>query len=456
MHKRGPALVGIVLGVATTAVYLIGSGRSFGYDAAATFANFVATPSLWDSFAVHSALPTIPIKSIASNDHVLLSLISHLIYSATDTRSEVVYRVLPALAAGGTVGVMATVLSRKFGTLAGVSAALYIATVPLFVDNGRDLRGYTLAALCAVLATILLVTKDTLPASGVGVRRGRGAQSARLRLIAYALLMGLAIAAHVFAAVVLLGHIAWIVARRSTPTAIQLAPAWLLAALIGVVANANIEVMELLQHGFPPGVFYPTFPRDLVFFLLGAPVLVPLGLWLSAAGLGVWALRTEAWLWTSLAVIAVVVAVLWIGLQPAYLYPRFFIFLVPGCAYLMGAAIARWKVLAPVVLLGAAFAAVSQVTGYTEDPLALPQAAAFVERMHAAGKTACVIHSDESVLAAYTTEFTVVSSAEQLSACDAVVVVSWNVDLALRDLAAKQFPRRTVLQAYYPAVVLER
>jgi hypothetical protein len=131
-------------------------------------------------------------------------------------------------------------------------------------------------------------------------------------------------------------------------------------------------------------------------------------------------------------------------------------FLVPGCAYLMAAAIARWKVLAPVVVFGAAAAAISQVPRYTEDPLALPQAAAFVERTHAAGRTACVIHSDEQVLAAYTTEFTVVTDASQLGACDAVVVVSWNVDLALRDLAAQQFPRATVLPAYYPTVILER
>jgi len=440
MPNRGPALVGILLGVATTAVYLIGSGRSYGYDAAATFANFIATPSLLDAFAVHPALPSIPLKTIASNDHVLLSLISHVIYSVTGSRSEVVYRLLPALAAGGTVGVTGTALSRKFGMLAGVSAALYIATDPLFVDNGRDLRGYSLAALCAVLATVLLAA-------------GRWT---RLRLFGYALLMGLAIAAHVFAVVVLAGHVVWIATRRSMPSLIQLAPAWLVAALIGVAANANIEFMVLVQHGFPPSLFYPTFPRDLVLFLLGAPVLLALGLWLSAAGLGLWALRTEPWLWASLAVIAIVVAILWLGLQPAYLFPRFFIFLVPGCAYLMAAAIARWKVLAPVVLIGAAAASVSQVTGYTEDPLALPQAAAFVERAHAAGERVCVIHADEQVLAAYTTEFTVVSSAEQLSGCDAVVVVSWNVDLALRGLAAEQFPRTTVLHANYPAVVLER
>jgi len=50
----------------------------------------------------------------------------------------------------------------------------------------------------------------------------------------------------------------------------------------------------------------------------------------------------------------------------------------------------------------------------------------------------------------------VVTAADQLAGCDAVVVVSWNVDLELRDLAAQEFPRRTLLPASYPAVVLGR
>ena len=66
------------------------------------------------------------------------------------------------------------------------------------------------------------------------------------------------------------------------------------------------------------------------------------------------------------------------------------------------------------------------------------------------------LHSDEQVLAAYTTDFTVVTSPDQLAQCDAVVVVSWGVDLALRDEAARQFPKLRTLDAYYPAVVLER
>ena len=123
-HPNAPIVVGAALGIATTAAYLIGSGRSFGYDAAATFGNFVATPNLIDAFAVHSAMPSMPLKSIASNDHVFLSLISHVIYSLTGSRSEVVYRLVPALAAGGTVGVSAAALARRFGLLAGASAGV--------------------------------------------------------------------------------------------------------------------------------------------------------------------------------------------------------------------------------------------------------------------------------------------------------------------------------------------
>src|SRR6266581_2648967 len=186
-----PIRVGAFLGLVTAAAYMIGSRRSFGYDAAATFANFIATPSLWDAFAVRSALPSIPIKSIASNDHVLLSLLSHLIYSLTGVRNEWVYRLVPALAAGGTVGVATAVLAKRFGLLAGVCAGLYIATDPLFVDNSRDLRGYSLAALLALLATLMVL----------------GSKWTRGRLVVYALLLGLAIAAHVFALVVLLAHV---------------------------------------------------------------------------------------------------------------------------------------------------------------------------------------------------------------------------------------------------------
>ncbi len=416
---------------------MIGSNRSFGYDAAATFANFIATPSLVDAFAVRSVIPTIPVTQVATNDHVLLSLISHVIFSLTGSRNEVVYRAIPALAAGATVGVSTTVLARRFGLLAGLCAGLFIATDPLFVDNSRDLRGYSLAALGCVAGTLILV----------------GPWS-RWRLVAYALVMGLAIAAQLFAVVVLACHAAWLLARRSGFR--EVLPAWLAAAAIGVAANANIYVLELTRHGLPPPLFNVTFPRDLALFLIGAPVLLPVGLWLATVGLGIWTQRREIWFWSTVAVVAAVVAVLWLGLRPAFLYPRFFVFMVPGLAYLVAAAIARWWVLAPVVVAGAVAAVLGQAPAYLQDPLALPQAAAAVDDIHRSGQTPCVVHSDEQVLSAYTSNFKVVTSADQLAGCDAVVVVSWAVDLALRDEAARRFPGLTTLPAYYPAVVLRR
>jgi hypothetical protein len=432
-------IAGALLGVATFAVYMIGANRSFGYDAAATFANFVATPSLFDAFAVRSVIPTIPVEQVATNDHVLISLLSHVIYSVSGSRDEVIYRVIPALAAAGTVGLSTSVLARRFGLIAGVSAGLFIATNPLFVDNSRDLRGYSLAALGSFVATVLLAGKWT-----------------RWRLALYAAVMGLAIAAQLFAVVVLLCHVAWIATRRSRRQLLEAAPAWFGAGVIGAAANANIQFTELTRHGLPAPMFYPTFPRDLVLFLVGAPVLIPVGLWLACVGLGIWTVRREAWLWTTVVVVGVVVAVLWLGLRPAYLYPRFFIFLVPAFAYLIASAIKRWWVLAPVVVVGAVVAIASQAPGFTQDPLALPQAAAAVDGMSASGQKVCVIHSDEQILSAYTDGFQVVTRPDQLSACDAVVVVSWGVDLALRDAAARQFPRLRTLPAYYPGVVLER
>jgi len=416
----------------------------FGYDSAVTFANFIATPSLLDAFAVSTQQPTIPLAQIAGNDHVLVSLISHLIYSLTGTRSEVVYRLVPALAAGGAVGVTATALAERFGLSAGLSAGLFVATNPMFVENSRDLRGYSLAALCGVLATVLFLKSPSPPRS-------------KKLLALYGALLGLAIAAHVFAGLVLVAHVLWVVVRRSWSDVRRLLPAWILAGVIAIAANGYILWVDVTEHGFLPKQFDPTFPRDLVLYLLGAPSLLALGLWLSAAGLGLWALRKERLFWVTFGLAAAAAALLWLVVQPYYLYPRFFIFLIPGCAYVLAAAVQRWKVLAPVVVLGAVAAVIAQVPNYSADPLALRQAAQEVAAADTAGKRLCLIHSDEQVLGAYAPKgFTVISSADQLGGCDEVLIVSWAIDIPLRDEAARQFPHARQIPAVYPTVVLER
>jgi hypothetical protein len=195
----------------------------------------------------------------------------------------------------------------------------------------------------------------------------------------------------------------------------------------------------------------------VLFYLLGAQSLLAIGVWLSCAGLGLWVVRRERAVWLAVGLVALTVALLWLVIKPFYLYPRFFMFAIPGCAFLIAAAVQRWKVLAPVVLVGAVAAAVLQVPGYTQDPLALRQAAALVEQDSARGGTVCLIHSDEQVLGAYVAGgFTVVTSADQLDRCTEVVVVSWGVDIPLRNEAARRFARATLIPAAYPTVVLER
>lgn len=414
---------------------MIGSNRSFGYDAAATFANFVATPSLWDAFAVRSVIPTIPVVQVGTNDHVMISLLSHVIFSISGSRSEAVYRVIPAVAAAATVAISTSVLSRRFGLLAGICAGVYIATDPMFADNSRDLRGYSLAALGSIAATLMLV------------RRWR---------IAYAVVMGLAIAAQLFAGIVLLCHIAYVLSHKARTEVVAFLPAGLAAGVIGLAGYVAIYYGQVTEHGMPGSVFYPTWPRDMVLFLVGAPFPLTTGLWLAAAGLGLWTVRRSVWVWTTIGVVAVVVLFFWLVFKPAYFYPRFFVFLVPAVAFLIASAIHRWWILAPLVLIGAAYVAYGQAPTWSEDPLALPQAAAEVDRLHESGQRVCVIHSDEQILSAYTTNFTVVTRPDQLADCDAVVVVSWGVDLGLRDEAAKEFPRLKTLEAFYPAVVLMR
>src|SRR5205823_13218601 len=158
--------------------------------------NVIADVAMLRAWSVSGQQPAVPLAQIAHNHHVQRSSSSLLVYSLAGTRSEVVYRLVSALAAGAAVCVTATALAERFGLVAGLCAGLFVATNPMFVENGRDLRGYSLAALCGVLATVLFLGSPS------------PLRSKRL-LALYGALLGLAIAAHVFAGLVLVAHVLW-------------------------------------------------------------------------------------------------------------------------------------------------------------------------------------------------------------------------------------------------------
>lgn len=173
-------------------------------------------------------------------------------------------------------------------------------------------------------------------------------------------------------------------------------------------------------------------------------------------GVGALALRDVPWLRAVALVLVVLLAVLWLVVQPTWLFARFFMFLVPAAAYLIAAAIRSRPRLAPLVLVGAAFAVAGQAPTYTSDVLAFRQAARVIEDAHAAGQNPCVFDGDSTAMLAYARDFTFVDTPAQLPACDLVVIPAWNVEQPLMRAAPPLFPRERLLRAQVNTLVLTR
>lgn len=230
----------------TTACYMIGAGRTFSFDSAITFANFVATPSLREVLGGRTAIEHSARSLTGINDHVLLSLLSHVLWMATGTHSEWVYRLLPAIAAGAAVGLVCAFLVGRFGLLAGLAGTAFMATDPVWVENSRELRGYSLMVLFVVLATAVLRKEMT-----------------RRRVVIYTALMTAALASHLFAAFVILVHLTYVaVVRRHA--LVKLLPAWSAAIVLGLTCNALAMQNYLLVMGVSHRQFQLDAAKDVI------------------------------------------------------------------------------------------------------------------------------------------------------------------------------------------------
>jgi len=417
--------------------YLPGLGRSLDFDSAETVGLFVKAGPPWAAFQ----------RQAVFNNHPSFSFLEQLVRVATGSTGAATMRLLPIACAALAVGVLTWFCARRHGVVAGIVAGGVLAANPTFVGLSRSVRGYSLLTLCAVVSTVL-VADD---------RPGRS----RWYDVGYAVVAGVGLATHLYMAPVLAAHAGVVIARR------QLDERWRLrflgALVVAGAAYAGMARAMVDATSAHARTFQADMPWRVATMVTGggwaSVVLAPL------ATIGaILVLRRRGARGAALALAAVLV-VLWVGLESAALSDRFFVWLVPGAAYLVAVTVGRVPVAALVVAGWTALAVASVVPGYTADPTAYRQAAAVIRRVDAAGARACVVDVGVPPMLGYLDaprQFAVVTDPGQLESCDVVVVAAWwrstkawfAADNRVIAAAERRYAYRTVLPATDPTLVL--
>ncbi|MFZ8999099.1 MAG: ArnT family glycosyltransferase [Ilumatobacteraceae bacterium] len=326
--RRPSAIVAVSSGVVATVLGVIGIGRSFGYDEAITYANFI------NGGSVVRALTT----QVVFNNHQLFSVVQAIAWRL-GVVGESGQRILPVLYGVSTVAVVAWWVTRRRGMVAGLAAGCFLALQPAFLGEFRSLRGYSLAALAIVVAAL-------------ATHRSWSDDRIRWNVVA-GLAMVVAVATHAYS-VVALGALAvgTLVGGRNRS---RQAATWMAAALVTVLVQLPL-LGAMRDNSTARGRrFAPRFPVTAAEAHLGDRWYVAVG-FVTLAILGaVTAARSPrgriAVLAGGMAALSAIVVV-WSIVQPYDLYPRFFGGLAPALAVLIGfgTAVAP-RHLGPVVVL---------------------------------------------------------------------------------------------------------
>ena len=439
-HRPAAVPAGAALAVLTFVAYLPGLGRSLDFDSAQTVGMFVKDGPPWSAFRLQAVL----------NNHPFFSFLEQLVRVVTGRTDAATMRVLPILFGAAAVGVLTWFTARRHGMTAGLVAGVVLASNPTFASLSRAVRGYSLLVLCAIVATIL-VAEDR-------------PDGPRWRGVAYAVVAGIGLATHLYMVPVVAAHLAAVLARRRLDARWR-AP-FLGAVVIGALAYAGMAAPMLDGMAAHTRMFQADFPWRVAVMATGGGwasfVIAPLVL----AG-AVLALRSGRAARGAIAGLAAALLFLWAVSQSAALSERFFVWLVPGTAYLAAVTVARVRATAVLGGLSAVLAASVGLAGWTDEPTAYRQAAALIRQADAAGQRSCVVNVGVSPMLAYLdspADFAAVTDPAQLDGCDLVVVAAWwrsNRDWFTADRlviaeAERRYPSRQVLQATDRALVLTR
>jgi len=426
MVRLKPAgAVGLIAFVVTAVFYALGSGRAYDYDSSESVGSFIATRSLLDPFR----------RQLQFNNHPFFSFVDHLVYSAGG-HSPTALRAAPIVFGAATVGIVAYWAAHRWGLTAGVAAAAVLAANPMFAELSRSVRGYSLLSLCAVVSTLLLVRLLDDPRRGLTV--------------VYELVVAVAVATHLYALFLVVGHVAIVVARRKFGR--EWAAAWCSALLFGLSAYAAIAPGMLSAAAREHGLFQPGFPAAVASGLLGSSSLAVA---LLAALLMYATVRgTPRELVIGNATVTVALAAVWLS-SPQDLYPRFLVWLVPGIALLVASS-TRHSRLAPL-LACVAVAAMIHVDGrnWTADPVPSLQAARTVDATRRDNDRPCVLPNIRGALMGYTRPPAEVSDPAQFTYCGIVLGTAFDPH-SLRIAARAAFPYHWTLPAETPYIVYSR
>jgi hypothetical protein len=383
-------LAGVCVAAAFT-LYFWGAGRSFAYDEANTVGTFVRPGDLLRPFTTQAVF----------NNHPLFSFLSTLIGLVTST-DEPWMRLLPALLGATTVGLFAGWAARRYGWTAALAGAAVLATTPVFVGEVRQARGYAIVALCALVASIVLV--DGL--------RSRAARAAYVAAIAAG------VATHLYMLLVVLAHAGYVLARRPLDVRrlVQMAGGVALGGLAYVgLWRTMIDASE--ERG---SRYRPTFVEDAARGLLAGRgvAMVALAAILAVAA---WHLGRRLDVTAAILGPAAAIVVVWQVQRPTDLYVRFLIAAALPIAAAVAWVVHRHRWVLPIALAVSVGALVSQLDELREEP-PVRRAAQYVAGARALGLRPCAM--GYPAIGAYTDAPPRYTHISQVPDCDVVVQVN--------------------------------
>jgi glycosyltransferase involved in cell wall biosynthesis len=413
-----------LIGLLTFALYLVGSTRSYDYDSSETVGSFIATRSLLDPFR----------RQLVYNNHPLFSFLDHLVYSA-GAHSAVALRALPIMFGASSVAILVATAGRRWGAIAAITSGIVLAANPTFAELSRSVRGYSLLCLCAIASTLLL---ESL------LKRPR-----RSFALGYVFLVAAGLATHLYMLLVLIAHIALVLARPARP--LRWIGRWLTALALGSIAYLHTGAAMLHSAGRAGHLLRLRFPLALLTALLGSSraTLVILGL-LALTGATLVFSRAVA---LASAALAACVVVVWLVLAPLDLYPRFFIWLAIPLALAVALAAQRLPPLTlPLIVAAIVLMVHIDLAHWTQNPLPDQQAARVIQAARGQGQTPCVFPLIRGSLLAYTNAPREITDPNQLQRCQLVLSIAGD-PLTLRLAARHAFPHHWELKAWTPMTV---